>query len=366
MAVEVSFSRLQIIFLLLLSLGISNHVLIIPHLLKAAERDSWFSVLIAYLALIGWSLILYLILKSMCTLSFQQWLEGRIGKLGQWIISGGIALYLLAAGIMIVYDTTKNVSIYFLPNTPYIVVILSFVFMSYSAARTGLKTIVYLSTMLLPIVWLLGIGVSIMTMGSKDYGMLHPLLKEGLSSNLLGGVIVFGGSIDLMVLLLLQHKLSKPLNYGTIIVLLTLLMGLILGPTVGAIAAFGPFQAENLRFPAFELWRLVMIGSHISHVDFLAVFQLMAGSVVRTALIIHLLSELTGGRSHKYRQTATLCIAAILSIPSLLRVSDIRMQEIIHHYFYTYSFGFGVALTAILFTITYVPQRKGSGNESVT
>ncbi|NQX57972.1 GerAB/ArcD/ProY family transporter [Paenibacillus qinlingensis] len=363
---EVSFSRLQIVFLLLLSLGISNHVLIIPHLLQAAKRDAWFSILLAYLALIGWSLILYLILKSIGKLSFYLWLKGRVGMLGLSIVSGCIASYLIAAGIMIVFDTTKNVSIYFLPRTPDFVVILSFIYLAYMAAKSGLKTIVYMSTMLLPIVWMLGIGVSLMTKSSKDYGMLHPLLKEGLGSQLSGGVVVFGGSIDLMVLLLIQHKLSKPLNYGVIFLVLTLLIGLIMGPTLGSLAAFGPYQAANLRFPAFEQWRLVMIGRQISHVDFLAAFQLMAGSIVRTALIIHLISELAGVRSPKYRQVVMLLSAAILSLPSLFKVSDIRMQEIIHNYFYTYSLWFGVAITAVLFTLTYIPQRKGKGNESIT
>ncbi|WP_169083893.1 endospore germination permease [Paenibacillus sp. PL91] len=357
---EGSFSRLQIVFLLLLSLGISNHVLIIPHLLRAAERDSWFSIVVAYLALIGWSFILYLVLKSMRSLSFSDWLKFRTGKLGLWVVSGGVVLYLLAAGNMIVFDTAKTVKIYFLPNTHDIVVTLSFILISYCAARAGIKTLVYMSTMLLPIVILLGFGVSIMTMDGKDYGMLQPFLKEGFDTQLSGGIVVFGGSMDLLILLLIQHKLTKPLNYGTIFLLLTMLVGLIMGPTIGAIASFGPFQAENLRFPAFEQWRLVMVGSNISHVDFLAVFQLMAGSIVRTALIIHLLSELIGAKSQKYRQAVMLISAAIISMPSLLKVSDILMQKIIQSYFYDYSLWFGIILTALLFTITFVPQWKGA------
>jgi len=356
--VEVSFSRLQIIFLLLLSLGISNHVLIIPHLLKAAGRDAWISILLAYIGLIVWSLILYWILKSMSTLSFQSWIEGRIGKIGFYVIGGGFALYLLVAGMMIVFDTTKNVSIYFLPRTASAIVILSFIFLAYCAARGGLKTIVYMSTVLLPIVWILGIGVALMTKNSKDYGMLQPILTEGIGPDLRGIVVVFGGSIDLMVLLLLQHKLKKPLNYSTIFVLLTLLVGLIMGPTMGSLASFGPIQAENFRFPAFEQWRLVMIGRHISHVDFFAAFQLMAGSIVRTALIIYFLGQLIGRGSEKYSQTIMLCITAVISIPSLLMISDISMQAFVHRYFYTYSLWFGVAITAILFMITHIPHRR--------
>ncbi|MNI72924.1 hypothetical protein D3C73_1288930 [compost metagenome] len=75
--------------------------------------------------------------------------------------------------------------------------------------------------------------------------------------------------------------------------------------------------------------------------------------------MIYIISELIGSRFPKYQQTIMLCSAAIMSIPSLLSVSDIWMQEVIHNYYYTYSLIFGVALTAILFVITYFPQRRG-------
>ncbi|MDF2663478.1 MAG: spore gernimation protein GerXB, partial [Paenibacillus sp.] len=180
MGVESSFSRLQLVFLLLLSLGISNHVLIIPHLLQTAGRDAWISILMAYAVLVVWvlvvwSLLLYLILKSMQASPFDRWLEGRIGAIGCWIVIGVFALYLLVAGTMIIFDTVKNISIYFLPRTPNVIIIVTFIGLCFGAARSGLKTLVYLSAVLLPIVWILGMGVSIMTMGNKDYGMLFPV-----------------------------------------------------------------------------------------------------------------------------------------------------------------------------------------------
>lgn len=364
---QVSFSRLQLIFLLLLSLGISNHVLIIPHLLQEAGRDAWVSILAAYVILIGWSFFLYLILKSMGITPFNSWLEAKSGKIGYWIIVSGLTLYLLVAGTMIIFDTVKNINIFFLPSTPNAVIIFSFIILSFGAARSGLKTLIYLSILLLPIVWILGIGVSFMTVKSKDYSMLYPLFTEGFTPDLRGIVIVFGGSIDLMILLLLQHKLKKPLNYGTVAILLTLLAGLIMGPTIGSITAFGPFQAANMRFPAFEQWRLVMIGNHISHVDFLAAFQLMAGSVMRTALIIFLAAELIGYRMQKYKQAIMVVATLIMALPSIMQLSDIRAQKIIHSYFYGYSFWFGVMITAALLVIAYFPRKKADiANENVT
>jgi len=359
-----SFSRLQVIFLMLLSIGISNHVLIVPHLLQAAGRESWLTIMFGYALLIIWSIFLYLIIKSMRKNSIQDWVEERAGKIGYLIIRGGITLFLIAAGMIIVFDTTKTVGIYFLPKTHPYIIILSFIFLAYKAANSGLKTVVYISTMILPVVWIFGIGVSLFTKNNKDYGMLFPVFTQGISTHLHGLEIIVGGSLDMIMLFLIQHKLSKPLNYKTIFILLTLLAGLIMGPTMGSLAAFGPYQAENMRFPAFEQWRLVMIGRYISHVDFLAVFQMLSGSIVRTALIVYLLSELLMGRTKKYNKTALLSSSLIISLPSFLLLSDILVQDLIQHYYYSYSLWLGIAITAILFIIRFLPLRKDRNNET--
>lgn len=46
------------------------------------------------------------------------------------------------------------------------------------------------------------------------------------------------------------------------------LVGLTLGPLMGAIAIFGPFEAARMRFPAYEEWRLVTFGHFLEHIDF--------------------------------------------------------------------------------------------------
>src|SRR5690606_17674427 len=127
-----SFSRLQIIFLMLISIGISNHVLILPHLLQAAGRESWLTIMFGYVLLIIWSIFLYLIIKSMRNTSIQDWVEERAGKIGSLIIRGGITLFLIAAGMIIVFDTTITVGIYFLPKTHPYIIILTYIFLARS------------------------------------------------------------------------------------------------------------------------------------------------------------------------------------------------------------------------------------------
>ncbi|NRG48511.1 spore gernimation protein GerXB, partial [Bacillus sp. CRN 9] len=76
------FSRLQLSFVLLLFIGISNHVLILPHLLGIAKRDAWICILIGYAILILWAVIFTLIFsKNKERVHLLTWLKLRTGKL---------------------------------------------------------------------------------------------------------------------------------------------------------------------------------------------------------------------------------------------------------------------------------------------
>lgn len=74
------YSRLLISFLLILFTGISNHVMILPHLLRAANRDAWVCVLAAYAILLLWGLFLYFILKRLMREGLRSWIKDRAGK----------------------------------------------------------------------------------------------------------------------------------------------------------------------------------------------------------------------------------------------------------------------------------------------
>ncbi|WP_449539710.1 hypothetical protein [Ferdinandcohnia sp. Marseille-Q9671] len=58
------FSRTQLFFVLILFIGISNHVLIMPHLLTTGKRDAWICALVAYVFIQFWGYILNLIMKK--------------------------------------------------------------------------------------------------------------------------------------------------------------------------------------------------------------------------------------------------------------------------------------------------------------
>lgn len=352
------FTRLQISFVLLLFSGISNHVLLLPHLLTISHRDAWICVLLAYVLLIIWLRFIFLIMKRMGGEELFSWLKARCGP---YLTLGVLAIfcgYFFTSGVIASYDLIQLMGMYYLPRTPLWIIASSFLFICLWAGYKGLHVIVYLAAVLLPFVWVLGHFVAIVTLNEKDYAMIFPVLIDGKGPVLQGTLAVLGGSIDILVLLLLQNKLEKPFTYPQIIILISLLMMLVLGPTLGSIASFGPSVASYLRYPAFEQWRLVSIGRQISHLDFLAVFQFLSGSVIKVSLCLFLLSDQIGKKSPRLRLISIIIYAGIFAIIPSIPVSDLWIQRMIEKYFYPVSLIIGISLSVFFFIISYFHKTK--------
>ncbi len=358
------FSRVQLIFVLILYIGISNHVLILPHLLATGRRDAWLCVLIAYVFLLFWGMILYLIMKkNQQRLCLYDWIKTRAGTVLSRFFISILTAYVFAISAISFYDLIQSVHIYFLPRTPSFIVMLPFLMISVWSAYHGLKSIVYVSAVLLPIVWALGIFVALFTLPEKDYSYLFPVLVNGYPPIIKGTTIVLGGSADLLVLLLLQHHLKKSFSFMNLFFLITILAGLIIGPTMGSLASFGPAVAADMRFPAFEQWRLVTLGEYISHVDFLAMFQFLSGEIIRISLGLFLLSDMVKSQMQSSKKKHVfVAMSLLLGLLTLLPLSDMWVQMIIGKYFYPMAMVGAAAISLALLLISYLPMKKGQQN----
>ncbi|MEH7387323.1 endospore germination permease [Bacillus sp. JJ1521] len=358
------FSRTQLIFVLILFIGISNHVLIMPHLLATGKRDAWIAALFTYAILLFWGFILYLIMKkNHQRLCLYDWITTRAGVAISRMIIAILAAYVFSISAISFYDLIQSVNIYFLPRTPSIVVMLPFLMICIWSAYSGLKSIVYVSAVLLPIVWMLGIFVAWFTFSEKDYTYLFPVLVDGYQPVVKGTIIILGGSADFLVLLLLQHHLKKSFTYLNLFILITILVGLILGPTTGSLASFGPAVAADMRFPAFEQWRLITLGNYISHVDFLAVFQLLSGELIRVSLGLYILSDMVKAHKHPVKKKKIFTITSILlGLLTLIPVSDMWLQKLIGKYFYPAALISALVISLTLLIISYLPMKKGTQN----
>lgn len=117
-------SILQLFTIILLSTGLSNHVIVTPILIDASGRDAWISVIIGYALTIVLSLLFIYVSGHFQTMSVFEWLSTTYSRLLSRIIAILIASYLLITGWVTLKETVMWTKESFLFNTPTIIITL--------------------------------------------------------------------------------------------------------------------------------------------------------------------------------------------------------------------------------------------------
>ncbi|UUZ93298.1 endospore germination permease [Paenibacillus sp. P25] len=285
-------TMLQTAYLLMLSNGISSHVIVLPILLQTAGRDAWISVVCSAVPLVIWIILLYSIAKSMQGQSFADWLRQKLPVPVAWALTGFFAMYLYAIAFISLKDTVNWTKTAYLPNTPLFVLSVSFGILCIFASGAGIRALAVTAGILLPFVLLLGLFVMTVNFQFKDYSLLLPLFTHGYLPALKSMAYEMGSFCELVVLLFIQPHLAGKVRLVPLMVLAFILLELTLGPLMGAIAMFGPFEAAAQRYPAFEQWRMVSMGKFFTHLDFFSIYQWLSGSFIRISLALFLIADL--------------------------------------------------------------------------
>lgn len=353
---------MQIAFVLIVYMGISSRMIAVPHVLAMGKRDAWLCAIIAYLIILLWSALLFLIMRKNRQLAaLPIWIKARAGGFISHVLMFVFTMFVFSISVITFYDFIQSVNIYFLPRTSPFIVMLPFLLMCAYSAFKGLKSIVYTAAVVLPIIWLLEIFLTLITFKQKEYAYLFPVLAEGFHPVIQGTMIALGGSAELLLLLLLQPYYKESFKWKDIALIVTIFAYILLNPILDALSSFGPAVASNMRFPTYEQWRLITLGEYISHIDFLKVFQLLCGQLVRLALSLFLLANMFKVYSESSRSLLKYAFWSILvGCMTLIPISDMWVQQAIRYYFYPASLMIGVVLTVILLIVSYLPQKKGS------
>ncbi|WP_010273659.1 endospore germination permease [Paenibacillus senegalensis] len=299
---------LQTLFLIITAVGFSNHVTIIPMLLQAGLRDSWLSVLLTYLILNVWLIIPFYISKKIGKQSMYEWLKSHYSRWLAYFFVGLVAIYMLSIAAITIKETTTWVAITYLPYTPDIVIALGLILICIFIAGSGLQSLAITAGILLPVVWLLGYFVMSANFLYKDYSRLLPVLAEGAGPVMHTMLYAGGGFIELILVLFINHSISRPMRMIHWLILAFIITGLTLGPLMGAIATYGPIEAANQRYPAFEQWRLVVVGKYIAHVDFFALYQWLSGALIRIGLALFIILDLIRPKNRKSKLVSLLLL----------------------------------------------------------
>ncbi|CAN7465243.1 GerAB/ArcD/ProY family transporter [Paenibacillus sp. LjRoot56] len=287
-----SITFLQTSMMFMLSVGLLNHVIIIPLVLDKAQRDSWISVLLAGAFCMIWVVLLYSAIAKNREIRFFQWLKLTYGATVSYLMAGIASLYLLTLSMITLKDTVTWIHLSFATSTPKFVLASALLIVCVYNAYKGIESIANTAVIFLPLVVILGFYVSIANYPNKDYSLLKPYLEHGMMPVWHGVIYVGAGLIELSLLLFMQHHIRTRISFMSLVYLALILLGLTIGPLIGSIIEFGPKQASHLRFPAYEEWRLVTIGHFIEHMDFLSIYQWFSGAFLRISLSLFLITDI--------------------------------------------------------------------------
>jgi spore germination protein KB len=337
-------NAVHIYVLMIMSTGFMVHVLIIPILLSTSSRDSWLSVLFSTVPFFLWIFLLFYLYKK---LNKQKDILALLRKKlkSKWIyipLTILLGSYFLLTALVTLKFTFIWAKGNYTFNTPDVVIIVLFALICFYASFKGLRTISTLSFLSLPIVSIFGFVVGIGNTPSKDYELLFPIFEHGYSQFLHGFIYSCAGLFDIIFLLFLTPFIKDKLKGKWLILTGIMLVFLILGPLTGAISEFGSHEAAKLRNPAYEEWRLLKLGEHITRLDFLSIFQWLSGAFVRISLSLFIAEKIL--TYEKQTKWALPTLYSILMISAYIPWNASSFISFLKNYYFPFSLLFQISI----------------------
>ncbi len=353
-----SISILHVIFLSMTVIGLKNHVTIIPPLLDAAKRDGCLSVLFSGGIIFFWLFLLVYIQKKSKQEPIRDWLTEKVGKVASSTVIYTVAIFLLIIAAFTMVETLQWVNTTFLPQTPVLILLFVYTILCILLVTTSLQTIVIVNVFVLFGVVILGFFVAFTNIQVKDYSLLRPFFEHGFQPILHGMIFPASGFIELLLLLFLQHQFKEQLRWYHFTIILAILIGLTLGPLIGAITEFGPSEAAKQRYPAYEEWGLVTIGRYIEHLDFFSIYQWLTGTFIRVSFLLYIVVDLlkmTGDPKRIWQMIAPPFF--IICLP-LIMLNESLFLKVKGHYILSATFIFLLALSIFFIVVAYLSDKS--------
>ncbi|WP_127583051.1 GerAB/ArcD/ProY family transporter [Paenibacillus koleovorans] len=353
-----SIGLVQITMIILSSVGLINHVFIIPVLMDVAGRDAWISILLIAVPVIAWAGLLYWIMKKSRQQHLLEWVSTRLGGVVGWIVVSLACLYLFVSAAVTVRDTVNWAITSYLPQTPKTPLLIGFLLVCYLTAVQGIRVIAIQTGILLPAIVALGFFVAFSNGPNKDYLRLLPVLEYGMGPVWQGALVSGCGLIELTILLFMQPYLTHSIRFWQVALIALILLGLTFGPVTGGIAEYGPQELSKLRYPAFEEWKLIILTRNVERLDFLSIYQWMAGAYLRISTALFLIQELMNRKRTIRPSLFQLPVLILLVVATLLPLSDERFYLLIKHLYLPGTMAVLGLVGVILGVVTLIGKKE--------
>ncbi|MCM2534671.1 spore germination protein [Neobacillus pocheonensis] len=304
---------IHIYILMIISTGFTVHVLGVPALLTVAKRDAWISTICSSIPVVIWMLLVFYLYKKLNNDDIISFLQKTLSKWAFSIFAILSCIFFLSNAFITLKFTLYWAKANYTQDIPDFVVILLFSFICYYSAAKGLRTISVVALVLLPLVVFFGFLVGLGNMPNKNYELLFPIFENGYKSFFLGLTYASTTIFEVFFILYLTSELKDKLKLKWLIVVVMILVELSFGPLVGAIAEFGSVEAEKMRNPAYEEWKLLTIGQHITRLDFLSIFQWLSGAFIRVSISLFISAKLFSYNKKKKWVLPVLCVLLFIA-----------------------------------------------------
>ncbi|WP_391573831.1 endospore germination permease [Cohnella sp.] len=332
-----SINFFQACTILMLTNGLTNHVIVNPMLLDASGRDSWIAVIAAGVLFIPWCLLLALFMRRSGNMALHPWLAEKTNPILAWALTLPLCIQLYMIGAMtVIHSATWTITNY-LPGTPKVILALILTGFCALYASWGLRVIAIMSGILLPLVIILGSFAGISNYPQKDFNLLKPYLEFGVNPVLQGMIYAGGGFVEILTLIAMKQHLQKKVKPWALMVYGALMVYIMMGPLIGGITEFGPSEAAKQTVSPYEQWRLVKLGSYVEHVDFFSIYQWLAGACVRISLSIFLVLDLLRIRRNELRNRFIMLIALSYVALSIFPINEYAFYLWMYRYYFPIS-----------------------------
>lgn len=342
----------QAVIIFIMTMGLMNHVIVLPSILSVAYRDSWVSVIFTAFIYLIWIPIVYLIIKKTNQESLISWLKANIHPIIAWMIKLILLGLLIMNTFVTLFTTFSWVNSSYMVQTPKLVLILPFMILCFFAAEAGIKTIAIVSGILLPFVILFGLFVMTVNIQYKDYSLLFPLFENGFSPFLKGSVYLGGGLVEIFFLVLIQQYVRTKIKFSGIFLFSIFIIGINFGPISAAIAEFGPSQAAEFKHPAYTQWRMLTIGKFLNRLDFLSIYQWLSGAFVRIAILLFMIIDLFQIESKRNKNIFLALITIFFIVILCLPINEPTYRSFLNNIYYQVTLICIVIITIFISIIT--------------
>lgn len=357
MKTTASFNMVHIILLCMTVIGLKNHVTILPPLLREAGRDGWMSVLLVIAPMLVWVFLLLVIHKNSKQANLRDWLEQQIGKVGSSIVLFIIIFSFLTLAAVTMRETLQWINATFLPDTPIILHLILYSILCITLVATSLRTILATNVIVLFGVIVLGYFVAFTNLQVKEFKLLLPLMEHGIEPVVKGMIYPASGFAELLLILLLQHKVKGQIRYFHYVIIIFIFTNLTIGPLVGAITEFGPDEAAKQRYPAYEEWGLVTLGRFFENLDFLSIYQWLTGAFIRMSVFLYVIADLLRINQQPKKIWKWIGPAFFISCSALLLLKDNTFIHLQGNFIMPITFFLFFMLTLFLWIVALVSKK---------